>query len=136
MTMRTRSGAPTGRGWRPARATAPIARALAGRRCFPLWAVVRHRGRKTGRALSVPVAVIPARGSVLVALPWGPRTNWTLNVLAGGGCELRWKGAEHRVAGPRLLDREQARPYFGPVTWAVVRFVVRADSFLLLPRQG
>jgi hypothetical protein len=42
---------PTGPAWRMARLTAPMARVLAGRRGFPLWAVVRHRGRKTGRAL-------------------------------------------------------------------------------------
>jgi hypothetical protein len=117
-----------------AKASAPIARALAGRRFFPLWAVVHHRGRKTGRALSVPVAVRVTADAFVIALPWGPRTNWAQNVLAAGECVLTWKGVDHRLARPELITTADARPYFGPATWAVVRRLLRAESFLRLHR--
>jgi deazaflavin-dependent oxidoreductase (nitroreductase family) len=128
------AAAPSGRSWRFARLTAPIARAFAGRRFFPLWAVVHHIGRKSGRELTVPVAVIATPNAFLVALPWGAGTNWARNVLAAGGCVLTWRGADHRVSDPQLLDRDAARPYFGRLTWAVVERVIGADSFLLLRR--
>jgi deazaflavin-dependent oxidoreductase (nitroreductase family) len=125
---------PAGRSWRMARLTAPLARRFAGRRLFPLWAVVHHRGRKTGRELSVPVAVAarPDAESFLVVLPWGPGTNWARNVLAAGGCTVTWKGHEFRVTSAALLDGAQARPYFGRTTRFVVQRIFQADAFLIL----
>ncbi|GAA1218883.1 hypothetical protein GCM10009608_64670 [Pseudonocardia alaniniphila] len=125
----TRSTPPT-----MARASAPIARALAGRRFFPLWAVVHHRGRRTGQALSVPVAVRATADAVVIALPWGPHTNWAQNVLAAGDCVLTWKGVDHRLDRPELITTADARPYFGSATWAVVSRLLRAESFLRLHR--
>jgi hypothetical protein len=133
---RTQATPPDGRSWRLARLTAPMARAFAGRRFFPLWAVVHHRGRTTGRELSVPVAVRVTREAFVVALPWGPGTNWARNVLAAGGCVVRWKGADHHVTQPQLLGPSQARPYYTRATWIVVERVFLAESFLLLHRDS
>lgn len=66
--------------------TSPIARKLAGRRWFPLWAVLRHRGRRTGHEYAIPVAVLVTPATFVIGLPWGPTTNWVQNVLAAGGC--------------------------------------------------
>jgi len=123
---------PTGPAWRMARLTAPMARVLAGRRGFPLWAVVRHRGRKTGRALSVPVAVRPVDGGLLIALPWGAGTNWARNVLAAGGCVVRWRGADRRMTSAVLVDRDRALASYRPWQRAVVERLITSDSFLLL----
>lgn len=128
--------APTGRSWRLARVTAPIARVLAGRQLFPLWAVVHHRGRKTGRELSLPVAVRATDDTFLIVLPWGPGTNWVRNVLAAGGCTVRWRGGDHAVVEPELLDRSMARRYFSRPMWAVVQRVIHAEAFLLLHRPA
>jgi deazaflavin-dependent oxidoreductase (nitroreductase family) len=127
---------PVGGSWRLARLTAPMARAFAGRRFFPIWAVVHHRGRKTGRDLSVPVAVRANSDAFLIALPWGPGTNWARNVLAAGGCTIRWKGADYRVTGPEVLGQSQARPYFSRAMWFVVQRGIHAEAFLLLHRQA
>jgi deazaflavin-dependent oxidoreductase (nitroreductase family) len=132
----TRPTAPDSRSWRVARITTPVTRALAGRRFFPLWTVVRHTGRKTGRELSAPVAVRVTADAFVVTLPWGPGTNWVRNVVAAGGCVIRWKGADHRVTRPELIDPAQARPYSSRTTWAIVQRVIHAETFLLLHRQG
>jgi hypothetical protein len=112
-----------------------VTRVLAGRRFFPLWAVVRHTGRKTGRELSVPVAVRATADVFVVTLPWGPGTNWVRNVIAAGGCVVRWKGADHRVTRPELIGPAQARPYSTRTTWAIVQRVIHAETFLLLHRH-
>jgi hypothetical protein len=125
---------PRGRSWWLARVTAPLARACAGRRGFPLWAVVHHRGRRSGRALAVPVAVLAKPDAFLVTLPWGPGTNWARNVLTAGEAVIRWKGVDHRVDRPEVVDRAGARPFFGPVTWWVVERVMGAQAFLVLRR--
>ncbi|GAA2041857.1 nitroreductase family deazaflavin-dependent oxidoreductase [Agromyces tropicus] len=91
-------------------ATAPVARALAGRRWMPLWAVIRHTGRRSGTAYETPIAVVPTtdRGIVMIGLPWGARTNWARNVLATGGASLRWRGREVELEGPRIVEGAEA----------------------------
>jgi deazaflavin-dependent oxidoreductase (nitroreductase family) len=126
--------APHNLSWRFARATAPVTRVLAGRRWFPGWAVVQHRGRVSGRSLAVPVAVVVTPDSFLINLPWGARTNWVRNVRAAGGCTIRWRGAEHRVDDPRILDEAAARPYYSRLVWAIARRLFPADAWLLLHR--
>lgn len=118
--------------WRFARATAPAVRVLAGRRLFPIWAVVQHRGRVSGRSLAVPVAVLATPGGFIINLPWGAGTNWVRNVVAAGGCTIRWKGAEHPADEPRIIDAAAARPYYSRGMWAVARKLFPADAWLLL----
>lgn len=125
---------PSGRSWRFARATAPLTRSLAGRRFFPLWAVVHHRGRTSGREMSLPVAVRATPEAFVIALPWGPGTNWVRNVQAAGGCTLRWRGRDVAVTRPELLDPQAARPHYPAAMWAFVQRVFAPSAFLLLHR--
>ncbi|WP_454859545.1 nitroreductase family deazaflavin-dependent oxidoreductase [Promicromonospora soli] len=127
---------PTGGALAFARLSNPATRALAGHRLFPLWAVLHHRGRKTGRALSVPVAVVAAPDAFVIALPWGPGTNWVRNVLAADGARLRWKGRDHQVTDPRVVGADEARPYFPPALWPVAQRVIGAEHFLLVRRSS
>jgi deazaflavin-dependent oxidoreductase (nitroreductase family) len=92
------------------RASEPVARALAGRRWFPLWAVVHHRGRRSGTEFATPIAVVPSRDRslVLIGLPWGRGTNWARNVVAGGGVRLTWKGREVETTAPRIVEPAEA----------------------------
>lgn len=87
-------------------ATAPIARALAGRRWMPLWAIIRHQGRRSGTAYETPIAVVPTADAaiVMIGLPWGSTTNWARNVMAAGGASLRWRGREVELVHPRIVD--------------------------------
>ncbi|WP_394550573.1 nitroreductase family deazaflavin-dependent oxidoreductase [Agromyces sp. MMS24-JH15] len=92
-------------------ATAPVARALAGRRWMPLWAVIRHRGRRSGTAYETPIAVVPTADAsiVLIGLPWGAKTNWARNVVAAGGASLRWHGRDLDLVDPRIIDGDEAQ---------------------------
>ncbi|MFH8249249.1 nitroreductase family deazaflavin-dependent oxidoreductase [Microbacterium sp. B2969] len=110
---------------RPAaqRAFEPVARALAGRRWFPLWAVIHHHGRRSGTEYATPIAVIPTadKSIVLIGLPWGTNTNWARNVVAARGADLTWKGRTIRTTDPRIVDSPEATELARPF----VRFVVR-----------
>ena len=85
-----------------------VALPLAGRRLFPLWAVLKHRGRKTGKEYAVPLAVIPTETTFVIALPWGRGTDWVRNVRAAGRCTVRWKGADYECTEPRFVDTQVA----------------------------
>jgi deazaflavin-dependent oxidoreductase (nitroreductase family) len=113
--------------------TSPLALRLAGRKVFPLWAVLRHRGRKSGKDYAIPVAVLHTPTTFVIALPWGPQTNWARNVLAAGGATVRWKGVEHRVFEPTLVGKDVAIAAANRFERAVIRRSSLAD-FLQLKR--
>jgi deazaflavin-dependent oxidoreductase (nitroreductase family) len=81
---------------------------LAGHRFMPLWALLRHRGRKSGKPYATPVTVIPTRTTFVIALPWGSGTDWVRNVRAAGGCTIRWKGIDYECTAPTFVDQEIA----------------------------
>lgn len=101
--------------------TAPVAQGMSGRRWFPLFAVMHHRGRKSGTAYATPIAVVPteAKDVFLIGLPWGRDTNWALNVVAAGGATVTWKGRQHETTEPRIIEAAEAaalaKPLFRPV---------------------
>lgn len=104
-----------------ARATAPLSRPLAGRRFFPLWAVVYHRGRRSGRGYAVPVAIRVTHDILTIPLPWGEETRWARNVIAAAGCTVRWNGRELAAIEPRILGLDEAADAFHPAQRAVLR---------------
>ncbi|MCD2443084.1 nitroreductase family deazaflavin-dependent oxidoreductase [Agromyces sp. SYSU K20354] len=103
------------------KATAPVARALAGRRWMPFWALICHRGRRSGTAYETPIAVVPTTDAsiVMIGLPWGAKTNWARNVVAAGGASLRWRARDIELVRPRIVDgadaERLARAPFRPV---------------------
>jgi deazaflavin-dependent oxidoreductase (nitroreductase family) len=98
------------------RMSAPLALSLAGRRWIPLWAIIYHRGRRSGTFYETPIALVPtvADDMFLIGLPWGMDTNWARNVVADGGAVLQWKGTIHRATDPRLVGPEEAAALVEP----------------------
>lgn len=56
---------------------------------LPLYALIEHKGRKTGRAYRTPVLAFRRGNSLMVVLGYGDRTDWLLNVQAGGASIVR-----------------------------------------------
>ena len=86
----------------------PLARRMAGTRVFPLWGIVRHTGRTSGRAYATPVVVRPTPDGFLIPLPFGDATQWAKNLHAAGGGAIRFAGREYRVDEPRIVELEAA----------------------------
>jgi deazaflavin-dependent oxidoreductase (nitroreductase family) len=103
------------------RATAPVSRPLAGHRFLPLWAVLRHRGRRTGREFAIPVAIRVTDEAFVIALPFGERTQWVRNVVEAGGCAIRWRAADHVATDPAIIGYDEAAPAFAPVQRWILR---------------
>ena len=104
---------------------------------MPLYAVLHHRGRKSGREYAIPVALVPTHSQdiFLIALPWGITTNWAQNVLAAGGATVTWKGRDWVTTGPRIVGTDVAVALArGPVR--VVVGSGRFPGFMELKRQG
>jgi deazaflavin-dependent oxidoreductase (nitroreductase family) len=97
---------------------------------MPGLGVVIHRGRRTGRRYETPVNVFPAAGGYVLALTYGPDTDWVKNVLAAGGCELRTRGQVIQLGAPCVF-RDDTRASIRPVERQVLR-VLRVTDFLSL----
>jgi deazaflavin-dependent oxidoreductase (nitroreductase family) len=61
---------------------------LAGR--VPPWVLVEHSGRRSGRTYRTVVWAFPRRGDLVVALTYGPGSDWVRNVRVAGRCRVRW----------------------------------------------
>lgn len=94
-------------------------------------ALIRHRGRSSGREYATPIDVEPVAGGFLVTLPYGPGADWVRNVLAAGGAELAVDGGTHPVSGPRLLRFAEAGPQLSAGERRLAR-IFAVDDFLLL----
>ena len=86
----------------------PIARRMAGTRVFPLWGIVRHTGRTSGKIYATPVVARPTADGFLIPLPFGDATQWAKNLFAAGGGSIRFAGREYAVDEPRIIDLEAA----------------------------
>lgn len=100
---------------------------FAGR--LPGFAVVLHRGRKSGRAFRTPVNAFRRPGGWELPLTYGVG-DWVKNVQAAGEAELITRGRAHRIAHPRIvaMPGHPALPF--PVRWILARLHV--DRSLLV----
>jgi deazaflavin-dependent oxidoreductase (nitroreductase family) len=91
----------------------PLAMLLAGTRLMPLYGVINHRGRKSGKPFKTPVVVRPTPDGFVVPMPWGESTDWFRNIRAAGGCQIRWKGRDYQLVQPEVVDSAAAGDAFG-----------------------
>jgi deazaflavin-dependent oxidoreductase (nitroreductase family) len=90
----------------------PAVRLAAGRRWMPVVGVLRHQGRRTGRACATPVGMRPLSGGFVLPLTFGDHSAWYRNVLAARGAAVTYRGATHRVVEPRVVGWSTAAPAF------------------------
>ena len=108
---------------RIAHASGPIALRVAETGVIPIWTVVRHRGRKSGKLYSTPLAIRPTADGFVLPLPWGEGTDWCRNVRAAGGGIVHWGGADIEVDSPEIIDTADALPNFDAYMRPMVKLV-------------
>ena len=115
----------------------PVMVKLAGRRHVMMAAQIRHVGRRSGRTYVTPAGARLTGDTFVIPLTFGNSSDWSRNVRAAGGCEIRLDGTEYRAVQPELADRDQARPVlcaaFGPVERVMFR-MLGIKQYLLLQR--
>jgi hypothetical protein len=67
--------------------------------------VVRHVGRVSGRTYDTPVGPFELGGDdgFVIALPYGPDTDWVRNVMASGSATLVHEGRTVPVSSPEVV---------------------------------
>jgi deazaflavin-dependent oxidoreductase (nitroreductase family) len=100
----------------------PLMLSLAGSR-LPMFAVLHHRGRRSGRSYTTPVGARPTADGFVIPLTFGERADWFRNVQAAGGCVIRWKGVNYPVIEPVVVDWATVRSAFSPIERVVVPLI-------------
>jgi deazaflavin-dependent oxidoreductase (nitroreductase family) len=96
-------------------------------------AMVHHRGRKSGRIYATPTSARPTSDGFVIAMTFGPESDWVQNVLAAGGCEIDWKDRRYSLVDPEIIDWATARTVFSTPERILLR-AIGMTSFLRLRR--
>jgi deazaflavin-dependent oxidoreductase (nitroreductase family) len=103
----------------------PIARHVGG------FGVVVHHGRRSGSRYTTPVNLFDVPGGVVIPLVYGGRSDWALNVVAEGGCEIVRSTVPLLYDHPRLVTKDAANPSLaGPIRFTLS--VLNVNDFLRL----
>jgi deazaflavin-dependent oxidoreductase (nitroreductase family) len=98
---------------------------------MPWFALIVHRGRKSGAAYRTPVNAWLDHENVIVALTYGPDTDWLKNLAAAGGGEVIARKSSYRVGPPQLIGEEGMERM--PVVARPILRAIDVDRFALLP---
>ena len=83
---------------------------------MPIVGIVHYRGRKTGRPYATPLGARRAvGGGFVMPLTFSEAAYWYQNIRAAGWCVITYRGADHTVAGPMLVDRARALSAYPPI---------------------
>ena len=85
---------------------------IAGRRYVPLYVLLRHRGRRSGRAYATPVVGMRVPGGFAIPMAFGEGADWYRNIVAEGGATIRQQGTEHQLGDPAAIDPDSASSPF------------------------
>jgi deazaflavin-dependent oxidoreductase (nitroreductase family) len=99
-------------------------------RRLPGFGIVVHTGRKSKRRYETPVNLFRAADGYVIALTYGPESDWVRNVLAAGSCELITRGRRKRLTSPVIRRDARQRLVPGPVRPALR--LLRVTDFMHL----
>lgn len=95
---------------------------------LPGFAIVRHVGRKSGRTYLTPVNAFRTDSGYIIALTYGPESDWVKNVLAAGSCELQTRGRWVRLSDPRI-ETDQGKGW-APLPVKLILGLIHAPQYL------
>lgn len=74
----------------------------------PPWAVILHRGRRSGRRYRTPLFAFRRGRTLVVALLYGEESEWLRNLRAGGGGHVIRAGRTFVVGAPAVVATSEA----------------------------
>ena len=76
---------------------------------LPPWAVILHRGRRSGRHYRTPLFAFRRERTLVIALLYGQESDWLRNLRAASGQVIR-AGRTFTVRPPEVIDTSGAGP--------------------------
>ena len=81
---------------------------------LPPFAIVNHRGRKSGRRYRTPILAFSTDTGFVFALTYGRNVDWVRNLMASDSGRLEYKGSEipiHMIRFAKYDDVLELFPY-------------------------
>ena len=82
----------------------PLILRIAGGRWVPMFSLLHHRGRKSGRIYATPVTAFPRGGWFWFGLAFGENSGWARNVIAAGDADLRYRGTDYHLVDASVVE--------------------------------
>lgn len=95
---------------------------------LPGFGVITHIGRKSRRVFRTPVNVFRAPEGFLIALTYGPNSQWVQNVLAAGTAELETRRTRFHLSAPTVIHDPTRRRF--PLIVRIALRILGATDFL------
>jgi deazaflavin-dependent oxidoreductase (nitroreductase family) len=101
---------------------------------IPPFAIVEHRGRRSGKLYRTPILAFPTTDGFVFALTYGRDVDWVKNLFANNFGFLRYNGAKnpiHAFSFSSYIEMKEAFPF-------LVRFflnIISVDDCLLVVKQ-
>ena len=83
----------------------PVVRLVAG--WLPPLAIIRHRGRTTGREFATPVLAFTTPEGLVVGVLYGTTSDWVNNLLVAGHAQVKRRGKVRECRQPRLVSANE-----------------------------
>lgn len=99
---------------------------------LPFFGTIIHNGRRSGRTYRTPVNIFRRPEGYVIALTYGPDTDWVRNVFAAGGCEVVTRGRTIKLTQPRIVQDEK-RSAMPPLVRLIIGLVDVTEFLYLQP---
>jgi len=109
----------------------PVTSTFAGR--IPPFSMLDHVGRKSHMNYRTPIMAFRSGNDFIIALTYGPGTDWVRNVIAADGCSIEYRRHRIELTDPTLI---QSDPATLPFPWLVrkILHIMQVNHFLSLTR--
>jgi deazaflavin-dependent oxidoreductase (nitroreductase family) len=97
---------------------------------LPGFGILTHIGRKSGKVYRTPVNVFRAPEGFLIALTYGPDSEWVRNVVAAGGCQLETRRVRYQLSSPAVVHDPTRRRF--PLFVRIVLGIISTNDFMQL----
>ena len=84
------------------------------------FALLRHVGRRSGKAYEIPIMVWRMKDGFVIVLTYGPNTDWLRNLQAADQSSLRWHKREYIFKAPVFIDAKTAQCVLPPFIKSVL----------------
>ena len=97
----------------------------------PPWAVILHRGRRSGREFRTPLFAFRRDRTLVIALLYGRQSDWLRNLRHGGGHVVR-TGRTFVVAPPEVVDTSEAQQVLARLSRPARAYCRLAEALAIL----
>ncbi|GLV60126.1 peptidase [Dictyobacter sp. S3.2.2.5] len=91
------------------------------------FAVVRHVGRRSGRAYATPLLLVPVADGFVIELTYGFAVDWYRNVVAAGHCTILWHGREYECDAFEVSEADMGLQAFPAILRLPLRMLGARD---------